>query len=404
MELGPIVRSLLRNRGRVLLLVVEIGFTVAIALNCANMIIDQRRVANRPTGIAEEEIAVVRVRPYGSAYEDFEGRLSIMRQDLAALRAMPGVEAVAPITPLPLRGGGSSSQFRPLGAPPTALVRAPVYRTDGQFIDTLGLELVAGRTFVESDHPTDLGAQIINVVVTQDLADALFPDGDALGQQISGGGSEEYPDVIVGIVDHMYTPYGGGPMETRILFYPTPPAYRTPFNYLVRAPEESLGAITLEVEDVLLGVDSDRLIETLTMLEVKSWGAFDSRIVASILSVIIALLLFVTGIGLLGMTAFAVTQRTRQVGTRRALGASRWEVLRYFLVENTIITIAGLALGLIGAYALNMVLMQTAGGTALPVTLVLAGVLVLWGLGLAATIAPAVRAARTPPALATRSV
>jgi putative ABC transport system permease protein len=404
MELGPILRSLIRNRGRVLLLVVEIAFTVAIALNCANMIIDQRRIANRPTGIAEEEIAVLRARPYGSRYEELEGRLAVMRQDLVALRAMPDVEAVAPIAPLPLQGGGSSSQFRPLGAAPTALVRAPVYRTDGHFIETLGLDLVAGRSFTEADMPTDLGAQNMNVIVTQDLADALFPDGDALGKQISGGGSETYPDVIVGIVDHMYTPYGGGPMETRILFYPTPPAYRTPFDYLIRADPGELSVIMKEAQAVLLEVDDERLIETLTMLEVKSWGAFDKRLVATILTVIIGLLLFVTGIGVLGMTAFAVTQRTKQVGTRRALGASRADVLRYFLVENTIITVSGIALGLIGAYTLNIVLMQQAGGTPLPIGLVLTGVLVLWGLGIVATIAPALRASRTPPALATRSV
>ena len=141
-----------------------------------------------------------------------------------------------------------------------------------------------------------------------------------------------------------------------------------------------------------------------TLLEIKGLGYALNRLQVQLVAVIMALLLTVTALGIFGTTSFSVTQRIKQIGTRRALGATRPEILRYFLVENTLISLLGIVLGLAGAYALNVVLVTRYAGSKLGPGLVVAGVLILWLVGVAATVVPARRAARLSPALATRTV
>jgi len=403
MELGPILRSMLTNRVRVILLVLEIAVTLTIVLNCLNMIVEQRERLAIPTGIDEQHLLAIEGSPWGEELEDNDLVAQVIDRDLATLRSMPGVIEAGPMSPFPLQGGGSSFQLKPLGAPPSALVRSPVYRADEHFIETLGLELVAGRAFTAADIPQDRGPQIMNVIVTQDLADALFPEGDAIGQTVDTG-SEEYPDVIVGILSHMHTPYGGGPMESRITFYPGNPRLFGVMRYLVRTEPGAFDAVFSQVEEALLAVNPERLLRVRTMLEIKGGGYLQNRLLAWILAVVMALLLLVTVMGIFGMASFSVTQRTKQIGTRRALGATRADIVRYFLVEISVIAVVGMALGLVGAYALNIALVTSVEGRPLSAALGVGGVVVLWLVALAATALPARRAAAVPPAVATRTV
>lgn len=403
MEIGPILRAMKQNKTKVVVLVLEIAFTVAIVLNCLSMIFDQRQALTRPTGIDEDNIIAVQVRPFGAQYQEREFLIDLVDRDAAALRAIPGVIDATPISNFPLQGGGSSFQLKPLGAPDSDQVRSPVYVADHHFLDTLDLELVAGRAFTETDLPTDPGPQISKLIVTKDLADALYPDGNAVGQTVDTG-SEEYPDVIVGVVDHMFTPYGGGPMETRISFYPGRRASSSRMRYLIRTEPEAYDEVFAAVDKTLLDIQADRLVEVRTMLDVKGGGFVMNQFLVTVLGAIVFLLLFVTGLGIFGMASFSVTQRTKQIGTRRALGATRGAVLRYFLLENALLTTFGLALGLIGAYGLNVLLVNKVDGTPLGAELVALGFVILWLLGLAATAVPAVKASRLSPALATRTV
>jgi putative ABC transport system permease protein len=403
MELGPILRSMRTNRVRVILLVLEIAVTMTIVLNCLNMIVEQRERVMTPTGLDEKHILAIQGSAWGEDLEDNDLVAQVIDRDLATLRAMPGVIEASAINPFPLQGGGSSFQLKPLGASPSALVRSPVYRADERFIDTLGLDLVAGRAFTSNDIPQERGPQIMNVIVTQDLADALFPSGDAVGKPVDTG-SEEYPDVIVGVLRHMHTPYGGGPMESRITFYPGNPKLFGAMQYMVRTRPEAFDSVFAQVEEALLAVNPERLLKVHSLLEIKGGGYLQNRFIAGILSVVMALLLLVTVMGIFGMASFSVTQRTKQIGTRRALGGTKGDIVRYFLVEISVIAVIGMALGLVGAYALNIVLVTQVEGRPLPPALAVAGVAVLWLVALAATALPARRAAAVPPAVATRTV
>jgi len=403
MEIGPILRAMLQNRMRVAVLVVEVAVTLAIVLNCLTMISSQRARITRPTGIDEAHLIAVTMRPWTRDLAEYQARLQVVDRDLAALRALPGVRDATIISTRPLQGGGSSFQVRPMGADDSKWVRSPVYGADPHVFDTLGLNLVAGRGFTDADLPAGPGASASNVVVTQDLADALFPDGNALGQLVDSGDPDR-PGTIVGIVGHMFTPYGGGPMESRITFYPSKPSSPGYMLYLVRTQPDTYDEVFSKLDEVLLKVYPDRSVVVASLLDVKAGGISQNIVLARILWVIVWLLLFVTTLGIFGMASFSVAQRTKQIGTRRAIGATRGAVLRHFLVESSLLTGMGVLLGLPAAYGLNIALVNTVGGTALAGRLVLAAVVGLWLLGLVATMAPARRASRIAPALASRTV
>ena len=117
-----------------------------------------------------------------------------------------------------------------------------------------------------------------------------------------------------------------------------------------------------------------------------------------------SLLLVITTLGITGLASFSVSRRTKQIGTRRALGATRGHIVRYFLVENFLITSAGLFIGVGMTIGLNMALVSTLSFPKLEFTYVLAGAAALWIVGLLAVSGPAQRASTVPPAVATRTV
>ena len=121
------------------------------------------------------------------------------------------------------------------------------------------------------------------------------------------------------------------------------------------------------------------------------------------MSVVCVVLLSVTAAGIVGLTSFWVGQRHRQIGVRRALGARRIDILRYFQIENLVIASGGIALGVLLALVLNLWLMKHFELSRLPSPYVLAGVLVMLALGQLAVFVPARRASNVPPVVATRA-
>jgi len=249
-------------------------------------------------------------------------------------------------------------------------------------------------------------SQPINVIVTKALGDALFPDGDALGKVITSGNDQAH-NTIIGIVEYMHTPYDGGAsgMEYRILFFPGRPGSAAGMSYLVRSEPQAYTDLFTDLEERLATVNAERIIRTRSLLEIKAGGQFMNRFTVRILGAIGVLLLSVTALGIYGMTSFSVTERTRQIGTRRALGARKVHIVRFFMIENAIITLLSIGVGLILAFALNAAIVSsTSNATRLPRGLVLLGVGIVWGIGAVATLLPALRAASIPPVIATRSV
>ena len=122
------------------------------------------------------------------------------------------------------------------------------------------------------------------------------------------------------------------------------------------------------------------------------------------LSLVTALILAITALGIVGLASFSVRQRTKQIGTRRALGARRSDIVRYFVTENWLITTIGVVLGSVFAVALNYWLVQLYDLPHIAWYYIPVGIIGLWVLGLLAVLGPALKAAAIPPAIATRNV
>ena len=159
------------------------------------------------------------------------------------------------------------------------------------------------------------------------------------------------------------------------------------------------------IEQKMSEANHSRIIGKVRSIEqVRAEAYAGDRAMMIILGAVIFCLLTITALGIVGMASFWVAQRTKQIGTRRALGATKFDILRYFLTENFLITSGGLLLGAVLTYAFSFWLMTHYQAKLLPWHYVPVGFLCLWALGQLAVLGPATRATRVPPAVATRSV
>jgi putative ABC transport system permease protein len=402
MHLGPIVRALLHNPTRFWLITLEVALTLAIVVNCVAIIVEQRELVGRPSGLDEENLAVVTVRPFAADFEEKAYLDAVREEDLRRLRALSGVRAAATIDWVPLGGGGSITVLRPPdvegdGQP------CPFFVVGSDALEALGVELVAGRGFVESDMRPGLDDPE-SLIVTRALADRLYPDGDALGKPLHDVDADALFGTIVGIIDRMDNAWPGSSIGEFTMLRPGPDQDSRRVRYLVRTDPGSLDQIYDSLETTVLDVNADRIISLRSMTEYKARYFRSERVLVKVLSGLAVLLVAVTSLGIIGLTSFSVTQRKREIGTRRALGATRSEVLKYFVTEIWVIVGIGLVAGVFLAYALNYVLAQLAGAPALPWALLAGGVALLWAVGVAAAVAPAFQATLVPPVVTTRTV
>ena len=399
MEFGPITRALRRNKTRFVLIVLQIAITLAVVTNAVNLIIVERSKMLISSGFDDDNLLWVRSKPFASAFGERGYRVTAVENDLRALRSIPGVVAITNSSFLPWQGGGSSSQVVVAGGDGSRFQTQTYVSTPG-FTDTLGIHVVEGRDLRQSDIDDDPNSTTNTVFISRDLEKLLFHNGSAVGRQLLESDGTTV-DNIVGVFNPFYQPYGGWPIERYCVIY-AGHVSRRGASYLVRVKPGAMKSVVAAIEPLLLKANDGRNIEMHTITEMKDNYFSQSRVIEGSMTAVIVLILLVTGLGIVGVTSFSVTERRKQIGTRRALGATKSAVLRYFLLENWIVTNAGLFLGVIAAYALNVALVTKTGGAKLDWRFVLAAVLLLWAQGIAATLVPALRATRVSPVVATR--
>jgi putative ABC transport system permease protein len=244
------------------------------------------------------------------------------------------------------------------------------------------------------------------MIITRALALKLFKDGQALGKTVHAGLINK-PAVVVGIVELMRgNPYPAeyDQFALQDVFVPIIPA-GPDSSYLIRATPGRRDAVMARVDKELADLQPGRYINRMETLEHTAASSRSNyRASVIILGVAAFFVLLVTVVGIVGLAAYNVASRTKQLGTRRAVGATRFHILRYFLVENWITTTGGVVLGCALALAAGLEISQMFHTPRLPLYYLAGGVLLLWLVGLAAVLSPALRAASIPPATATRTV
>ena len=238
------------------------------------------------------------------------------------------------------------------------------------------------------------------------MADLLFPHGDALGKTIY---LDVRPSTIVGIVERLQTPTiaeWGNDWAYNAVLLPVR-LDGTSASYALRATPGREQEVMRAARQALLAVDPMRDMPdswgVQTMREIRHKSYRGDRGTAILLGTVCLILLGVTAAGIVGLTSFWVGQRQRQIGIRRALGARRVDILRYFQLENLFIATVGVALGVVIALALNIWLITHYAMSRMPWSILGAGVLALLLLGQFSVFVPARRASRVPPLVATRS-
>jgi putative ABC transport system permease protein len=399
------------------LLTLQVALTCAIVCNVVFMVANRVRQVSLPTGLDENELSLVEVVGITKG-ENPQARHAA---DLAVLRAVPGVQAAVAVDSLPLSRDESSygtcnslqSLSRAMAARSmqgvAGCVNVSTYSGSPGELVALGLKLAAGRDFLPGEYlPAKPGwviADVPSVIVTRALAAHLYPGRNALGQSLYMGGRP--PMRIVGVVDTLLRPRLRTPAADQFsALVPSMPGDDTVTYVLRSAPAERDRVLKAAVA-ALTRIDPDRLIppkkaRSFEQLR-RSYFQRDTTMIGLLVASALGLL-FVTALGIGGLANFWVQQRTRSIGIRRAIGATRGDILRYFQTENFLIVTVGIVLGALLAVALNLLLMKRYELPRLPLFYLPVGALVLWGLGQLAVLSPALRAAAVPPVVATRSV
>jgi len=406
LQLRPILSTLSRHRTAALLIVLEIALTCAIVCNAVFLIANRLERLQFPSGMADSELVYLSVSSIGRDPES-PANTSI---DLAALRAIPGVRGAAIVNEIPYGDESDNTGLNLAPGQKKPTLDVSVYKADVGGIDTLGLRLLAGRDFKADevmegrafDHSTD--PRIASVILTRSLAEELFPGKEAVGQVVYL--FSEYPTRVVGVVDRLIRPRPRNDDATDLRSVILP--IRQTFNagmYMVRTDPGQRDAVLLAAQKALDRGDGRRVAGshgTFTQLREDFYRG--DRAMAWLLAGVCVALLVVTAVGIVGLASFWVQQRTKMIGTRRALGATRGQILRYFQTENLLLTSAGIAIGMLGAFAINQWLMTQYELPRLPALYLPLGALALWALGQIAVLAPARRAAALPPAHAMRGL
>ncbi|RZF81235.1 cell division protein FtsX [Pseudoalteromonas sp. S4488] len=400
LEIKPIFHALCRSKVGAILLLIQIAITTAIVSNAAFIIQDRVSYLSQETGYPEQDIFVFNVMMFGkdvSPSQQYE-------LDEAMLRQIPGVVDAAYSSNTPLSGSGSSSDFSLKPAPEESKSARTSYMfIDEHGINTYGVKLIAGRNYTEDEViVTDNYDELSKVtVVTKTLLDELFPDGNGLGQTVYFG---DIPMKIIGVIDLMKGPWlkDSRPDNVALLPFIKP---GTNARFVVRTEPGQRQSVMNRVEEAMLKNYNKRVISRIRGLDddKESYMAEDT-LMMRMLIVLITILVLVTALGIFGLTLFNISKRTKQIGTRRALGARKSAIISYFLVENAMICIVGLVIGVIAAVYLGQLLMQHFSIAQLDISYVLATALAVFTMSLLAVLAPAKRAANISPSIATRTI
>ncbi|HID8537980.1 TPA: ABC transporter permease [Stenotrophomonas maltophilia] len=403
MDIRPILSTLRRHKTAAALIVLEVALTCAIVCNALFLVSQRVEKISMPSGIAENELVMLRVSGIGKQTD----ALARTREDLASLRAIPGVSNVTIINQVPFRNGSSSSSISRVIDQERPTTNASMYTLSENGLATMGINLIAGRDFLPDEYQNfeDVskgGAKekAIPVIFTQSTAGKMEPNGSALGKTYYMGKQSLH---VVGIVDTLSTPNGWSDNWTNSMLLPIRTTFDKGGTYVLRTSPErrqdvlDAGAAALERND------PNRLMRDKLTYEDQRKDFFknDRAMVGLLITVSISLLV-VTALGIIGLASFWVQQRSKQIGIRRALGATRGQILRYFQTENFLLATLGIVLGMLAAYAINLALMNLYELPRMPLHYLPLGALLLWVLGQIAVFGPARRAAAVPPAVATR--
>ena len=325
----------------------------------------------------------------------------ILHQMLEGIRSLPGVRSAGLVNALPITGGPSTEfviEGRPaprLGDEPGADIRV----TDSQYFSTMGIPLIAGRVFTEHDNASSARVLVIN----QTLARTFWPNENPLGQRITmKDWGPPLTGEIVGVVGNVRT--NGLDEQVGPMVYWSYYQFGLVFNSMVVRTEGDPLLLVSAVKSRIWSVNKDQPVSQIqTMSQILSQSLARRRLYVVLLGVFACVALLLAAAGIYGVVSYSVTQRTREVGIRVALGAERVDILRIIVLQAAKLALAGELLGILAALAVTRLMTSLLFGITAVDPLTFAGVtLLLSAVAFLACYIPARRAMRVDPMVALR--
>jgi predicted permease len=391
------------TRLRSLLVITEISLSVVLLI-CASLLLESMlHLVHQSPGFDPRGVLAFNINLPDVRYGKPEQSIAFYQQLLEHLRAVPGVSNASAVLPLPLSNDVIRTTFEIEGRPVAKSDEPRTYfrSIDPDYFRTMRIPLLAGREFSTRDARE--GMQV--VIINQAFAQEFFPNEDPIGKHIKPGVSDSGPDKmreIVGVV---------GDVKHRALWRDSDPESYVPYDqaaigglYIVMRTDGNPISLLAAARDEVHSLDPELPLYGAQTLDDYVAASISSRKFVSILcGVFAAAGLLLAIVGLFGVISYTVAQRTHELGVRAALGAAKLDILRLILQQGMRMTLVGIAIGIIGAFAISRVLASELFGIkpADPVTFI--GVaLLLAGVALVACYLPARRATRVDPMVALR--
>jgi macrolide transport system ATP-binding/permease protein len=385
------------------LVVVELAITVVLLAGAGLLGQSLYRLLHVRLGFDSTHLATVQVMASGTVYKNNEQEVELYREIVRRVSSLPGVQSVGMTSMLPVQCNCAIDRIHFLGR---------LYHGENNDVDerhvsagyfsTLKVSLLRGRFFNETDDAFHPGVAVIN----QALANKYFPNQNPIGQSIANDEAGR-PSTweIVGVIDDLHE----GPLDVDTWpaeYFPINQAQQNFFSLVVRTRQDA-GSLLPEIVNSLHQIDPSLAISdegTMNQKIDNTQAALLHRFSAWLVGMFAAMALLLSVVGLYGAISYSVTQRTREIGIRMALGAQRVSVLSMILGDAAILLASGIAIGLVVSVASTSVLQSMLYGTSVrnPVVLILVAIAVALA-GFIAAYVPAFRAASVNPTQALRS-
>ncbi|KZN65776.1 hypothetical protein N473_12200 [Pseudoalteromonas luteoviolacea CPMOR-1] len=400
-DFNPIFKTLWKNKTGPFLLIVQIAVAFTILINVSFMASSKLHELTELSGLDEEVLFSFRsnlpVEP-----EDY---VALLQQDLADIKNLNSVESITVTNSVPLSGWGVFYSLNASEDPDSYIAQAGAYAGSRDYISTLGLEIIMGRWFEESEMEFTVNGnsdRSNSILVTKAMAERVAPNDwpTAVGKAVYINGRAYQ---IIGVIDRLIAPWAEWQGNERSVVFP---------NYImagenifmVRAKPGQLEQAMVDVKALLMQQPSKFVTDLHTFQYTRETGFKAMKSSLIILSSVTIALIMLTMLGVFGQARFTLMKRRRQIGTRRALGASKFHIMRFHILESLIVVGIGILLGSLCAMIVNVKLIELFRQDAVPYEYFMYGGIGVCVASLIAVIPTVYNTANTSPAIATRSV
>jgi predicted permease len=394
-----------RRRTRNLLVVTEIALAQVLLIGAGLLIASFLRLQAVDPGFNPDNLLTARLSLSKTKYTDSAKQIAFYNEVLGRLKAIPGVRSAALVMNLPLSGANMNRGFTVEGRPepkPDENITVDYQVTSPDYFAAMEIPLVRGRAFTDQDKEGQPRVAIVNEV----MARKYFPGEDPLGKRIRIGDAEKEDSwlTVVGIAGNvrhastsepafpgLYTPY----MQDRESW---------PRMAIVLRTNADPAGLSAAVRKEILAIDSQQPVSNIQpMTQLMSDSITRPRFITLLLGVLAAIALALAVVGIYGLMSYGVIERTHEIGIRMALGAQRGDVLRMVVGHGLKLILAGLLIGVAGAFALTRLMTSLLFDVSAvdPLTFVAVSALLTLA-ALAACYIPARRATRVDPMVALR--